>query len=123
MGLVGESGCGKTTLMLGLLRLLPAAGQIVGGSVQFMGQDITAMNEDQLSSVRWNGISIVFQGAMNALNPVRTVGDQIREAIYKHRITSYNVCYTKLLRRNAIHAQLTIRYGGENWYDRIPSGD
>jgi len=84
MGLVGESGCGKTTLMLGLLRLLPAAGQIVGGSVQFMGQDITAMNEDQLSSVRWNGISIVFQGAMNALNPVRTVGDQIREAIYKH---------------------------------------
>ncbi len=84
MGLVGESGCGKTTLMLGLLRLLPAAGQIVGGKVRFMGQDVTAMSEEQLSNVRWNGISIVFQGAMNALNPVRTVGDQIREAIYKH---------------------------------------
>jgi peptide/nickel transport system permease protein len=84
MGLVGESGCGKTTLMLALLRLLPAAGQIVGGRVNFMDQDITAMSEDELSKVRWNGISIIFQGAMNALNPVRTVGDQIHEAIKKH---------------------------------------
>ena len=84
MGLVGESGCGKTTLMLALLRLLPAAGQIVGGKVHFMGQDVTAMSEEELSQVRWNGISIIFQGAMNALNPVRTVGDQIREAIVKH---------------------------------------
>jgi peptide/nickel transport system permease protein len=84
MGLVGESGCGKTTLMLALLRLLPAAGQIVGGKVYFMGRDVTAMSEQELSDVRWNGISIIFQGAMNALNPVRTVGDQIREAIVKH---------------------------------------
>jgi oligopeptide/dipeptide ABC transporter ATP-binding protein len=84
MGLVGESGCGKTTLMLALLRLLPAAGQIVGGKVNFMGRDVTAMSEDELLDVRWNGISIIFQGAMNALNPVRTVGDQIREAILKH---------------------------------------
>ena len=84
MGLVGESGCGKTTLMLALLRLLPAAGQIVGGRVNFMGQDITAMSEEELSRVRWNGISIIFQGAMNALNPVRTIGDQISEAINKH---------------------------------------
>ena len=84
MGLVGESGCGKTTLMLALLRLLPAAGQIVGGKVYFMDKDVTAMSEEELSQVRWNGISIIFQGAMNALNPVRTVGDQIREAIVKH---------------------------------------
>lgn len=84
LGLVGESGCGKTTLMLGLLRLLPAAGQIVGGQVDFMGKDITAMSEQELLDVRWNGISIIFQGAMNALNPVRTVGDQIKEAIVKH---------------------------------------
>jgi len=84
MGLVGESGCGKTTLMLGLLRLLPAAGQIVNGKVYFMGHDVTAMSEQELLDVRWNGISIIFQGAMNALNPVRTVGDQIREAIVKH---------------------------------------
>ena len=84
MGLVGESGCGKTTLMLALLRLLPTAGQIVGGKVRFMRQDVTAMSEQELSQVRWNGISIIFQGAMNALNPVRTVGDQISEAIIKH---------------------------------------
>jgi len=86
MGLVGESGCGKTTLMLGLLRLLPAAGQIVNGRVYFMGRDVTAMKEQELLDVRWNGISIIFQGAMNALNPVRTVGDQIAEAINVHLV-------------------------------------
>jgi oligopeptide/dipeptide ABC transporter ATP-binding protein len=84
MGLVGESGCGKTTLMLGLLRLLPAAGQIVGGEVWFGDKELTALTEAEMEDVRWKGISIIFQGAMNALNPVRTVGDQIAEAIVKH---------------------------------------
>jgi peptide/nickel transport system ATP-binding protein len=84
MGLVGESGCGKTTLMLGLLRLLPAAGQIVDGDVWFGEKELTALTDQEMEDVRWKGISIVFQGAMNALNPVRTVGDQIEEAIVKH---------------------------------------
>ena len=84
MGLVGESGCGKTTLMLGLLRLLPAAGQIVNGQVWFGDTDLTALTEQEMADVRWKGISIIFQGAMNALNPVRTVGDQIAEAIVQH---------------------------------------
>ncbi len=84
IGLVGESGCGKTTLMLSLLRLLPSAGQIVNGRVFFNGQDLTAISDEELNLVRWKEISIVFQGAMNALNPVRTVGDQIAEAIIKH---------------------------------------
>lgn len=84
IGLVGESGCGKTTLMLALLRLLPAAGQIVDGKVFFNQRDLTLLNEEELNTVRWSGISIIFQGAMNALNPVRTVGDQIGEAILKH---------------------------------------
>ena len=84
IGLVGESGCGKTTLMLALMRLLPAAGQIVNGHIIFQGKDITTLNEEELEKLRWSGISIIFQGAMNALNPVRTVGDQIKEAIVKH---------------------------------------
>lgn len=84
IGLVGESGCGKTTLMLSLLRLLPAAGQIVNGQVFFNGKDLVALSDEDLNKIRWSGISIVFQGAMNALNPVRTVGDQIAEAITKH---------------------------------------
>jgi len=84
LGLVGESGCGKTTLMMALIRLLPAAGQIVSGQVLFDGKDLATLSEEELMDVRWKGISIIFQGAMNALNPVRTVGDQIAEAIIKH---------------------------------------
>ncbi|NTW12571.1 MAG: ATP-binding cassette domain-containing protein, partial [Anaerolineales bacterium] len=84
MGLVGESGCGKTTLIMALNRLLPSAGQIVGGQVMFNDVNMATASEEQLSDIRWRGISIIFQGAMNALNPVRTVGDQIAEAIRKH---------------------------------------
>jgi oligopeptide/dipeptide ABC transporter ATP-binding protein len=84
LGLVGESGCGKTTLMMALMRLLPAAGQIANGHIYFHGQDLAALSEEEMNDVRWDGISIIFQGAMNALNPVRTVGDQIAEAILKH---------------------------------------
>jgi oligopeptide/dipeptide ABC transporter ATP-binding protein len=84
LGLVGESGCGKTTLMMALMRLLPASGQIVNGHVYFHGTDLAALSEEEMADFRWSGISIIFQGAMNALNPVRTVGDQIAEAIMKH---------------------------------------
>ena len=84
LGLVGESGCGKSTLMLGLMRLLPAAGRIVGGEVLFQGRDLLALSEAEMADVRWKNISMIFQGAMNALNPVRTVGDQIAEALRLH---------------------------------------
>jgi peptide/nickel transport system ATP-binding protein len=84
LGVVGESGCGKTTLMLSLMRLLPSAGRIVNGEVVFMGKDLLSMNETEIADVRWKDISMIFQGAMNALNPVKRVGDQITEAINLH---------------------------------------
>jgi peptide/nickel transport system ATP-binding protein len=82
--MVGESGCGKTTLMMSVMRLLPANGRITNGTIHFMGNDLLDLNEEQMAAVRWKNISMIFQGAMNALNPVRTVGNQIAEAIIQH---------------------------------------
>jgi peptide/nickel transport system ATP-binding protein len=88
MGLVGESGCGKTTAMLSLLRLLPASGRIVAGEVLLDGSDLLALDEAEMRAVRWHRLSMIFQGAMNALNPVRSVGDQIAEALVVHGLAS-----------------------------------
>ncbi len=87
LGLVGESGCGKTTVMLSLMRILPDAGRIVQGKILFNGKDLLQISEDDMRKVRWGGISMVFQGAMNALNPVRTVESQIVEVLHLHHIT------------------------------------
>jgi len=84
LGLVGESGCGKTTAMLAALRLLPPGGAIAGGNVWFEGRDLAALRPADLRPMRWRRFSMVFQGAMNALNPVKTVGWQIAEAIRLH---------------------------------------
>jgi peptide/nickel transport system ATP-binding protein len=84
LGIVGESGCGKTTVMLSLMRLLPAAGRIVQGHIIFDGQDLLDFSETEIRKVRWSKIAMVFQGAMNALNPVRTIESQISESIYRH---------------------------------------
>jgi oligopeptide/dipeptide ABC transporter ATP-binding protein len=84
LGLVGESGCGKSTLLLGLMRLLPAGGRIAGGRVEFGGRDLARLGEAELNQVRWKEMALVFQGAMNALNPVRPVDDQIDEALRWH---------------------------------------
>ncbi len=81
LGIAGESGCGKTTTALSLLGLLPANARIVSGSVKLYGIDLVQKTENQLRRYRWREISIVFQGAMNALNPVRRIGEQIAEPI------------------------------------------
>ena len=81
LGLAGESGCGKTTTALSLVGLLPANGRIRGGSVKLFGIDLVPKSERALRRYRWREISIVFQGAMNALNPVRRIRDQIAEPI------------------------------------------
>jgi peptide/nickel transport system ATP-binding protein len=88
LGLVGESGCGKTTVMLSLLRLLPEEGRIVAGRVLFDGRDLLRCSEAQMRRVRWRDIAMVFQGAMNALNPVRTVEAQIVEALQRHGVVT-----------------------------------
>jgi peptide/nickel transport system ATP-binding protein len=82
LGLAGESGCGKTTTALSLIRLLPDNGRIrKGSSIKLFGIDLVPKNERQLQRYRWREISIVFQGAMNALNPVIRVRDQIAEPV------------------------------------------
>ena len=81
--MAGESGCGKSTIGLGLLRLLPKGTQI-RGQVMLDGKDVLAMTPTELGAVRWTEGSIVFQGAQHALDPVIRVGDQIVEAIVTH---------------------------------------
>jgi len=83
VGLAGESGCGKSTIAAAILRLLPSRTK-VEGRILLDDEDVLAMRAGRLRAVRWTGASIIFQGAMHGLNPVRTVGHQIAEAIVVH---------------------------------------
>ena len=86
LAIVGESGCGKSTLLYAIARLLgsPLPGEIVGGRVLFQGRDLVLLEAKELRRVRWRDISVVMQSAMNALNPVLTVAEQMRDACRAH---------------------------------------
>lgn len=88
LGIVGESGCGKTSLGLAVPSLLPANARLAGGSISLEGHELVGLSEQQLNKLRWTSVAFVFQGAMNALNPVQRVDRQIREAILTHEPTT-----------------------------------
>ncbi len=87
VGIVGESGCGKSTLLFAIAQLLSAPAAITGGSVRFSGRDLVTLTDKQLRAMRWRDFSVVMQSAMNALNPVKTIGQQFADTLAAHRDT------------------------------------
>jgi peptide/nickel transport system ATP-binding protein len=88
LGLAGESGCGKSTIAHAVTRLLKPPARIAGGQILFAGQDIMTMDPETLRRYRWSKVSIVFQSAMNALNPVISIGAQIADTLQAHTAMS-----------------------------------
>jgi len=97
LGVVGESGCGKTTIGLSIMRLLPNVGHIVGGSIKLMGQDLSALTEKEMNTVRGNQVGMVFQDPLTSLNPTMKIGDQIAEGVRLHRGASKSEAWSRAL--------------------------
>ncbi|ROO67358.1 peptide/nickel transport system ATP-binding protein [Vibrio crassostreae] len=95
LGIAGESGCGKSTLAFAISRLHKAPALISEGEILYKGQDVLKMNNKQLRDFRWNDVSIVFQSAMNSLNPVITIGEQLTDVILAHRKIPYKQAHDR----------------------------
>jgi len=118
VGLVGESGCGKTSAALSLLRLLPANAEYISGQIRLNGDDLLQLTEEEMRKRRWKDIAMVFQGAMNSWNPVYRVGDQIREVLDTHyrgqmSIEEQHRHIEALFRAVGLPAEMTDRYPHE----------
>ena len=85
VGVVGESGCGKSTIAFGILDFLGANGKVVGGSIKFMGKEMVGTPKEELRQIRGNNISMVYQDPMQALNPSLTIGSQLTEVLTAHQ--------------------------------------
>ena len=86
VGFVGESGCGKTTLLQAIMRILPPPGFISGGSILYKGEDMLAYTGEQIRQLRWRQASMVFQSAMNSLNPVMRIDEQFFDTLKAHGV-------------------------------------
>ena len=93
LGIVGESGCGKSITSLSIMRLIAAPGKIVGGEILFKGENLLKASDERMREIRGNDIAMIFQDPMTSLNPVYTVGEQIAEALRLHRKLSRKDAY------------------------------
>ena len=90
LAIVGESGCGKSTLLFAVAQLLAPPAEVASGSVTFQGANLVGLTDKELAAVRWRNLSLVMQSAMNALNPVKSIGAQFRDALRAHGTTNRN---------------------------------
>ena len=117
LGLVGESGCGKTSIANCLMRLLPDNGRLTSGQILLDGQDLARLSEEEMRHYRWGRMAMVFQAAMNALDPVYRVGQQVMEAIEAHGVEETTAGarerVARLFRMVGLDPQLMARYPHE----------
>lgn len=97
LGIVGESGCGKSVTMMSIMKLLDDNGKVKEGTVNFEGKDITKLSEDAMCKVRGNDIAMIFQDPMTSLNPLMTIGNQLMEPLRLHKGMSKDEAYKKSL--------------------------
>src|SRR5215469_4888267 len=115
LGIAGESACGKSTLASTLLRALQHPGKIVGGNIIIDGVDVSKLSESDFNkSIRWKKIAIIFQGAMNTLDPVYKIGDQMREIMQQHQFEGdIEGTILKSLEQVGLHPEISKRYPHE----------